>query len=124
MTLITENGHFHREEFACKCGCGGNKINPDLVELLEIIRLRVNKPVIINCGYRCPKHNNAVGGKEHSQHLLGNAADIRVIGLKPIELHNIVEQINTSGKAHVGGLGLYRTFVHVDVREGLARWCG
>ena len=44
--------------------------------LLEPARLLVG-PIIINSGYRSPRVNTLVGGVKNSQHLLGQAADIR-----------------------------------------------
>jgi len=44
--------------------------------LLEPAR-RVVGPIIVNSGYRNPRVNALVGGVKNSQHLLGQAADIR-----------------------------------------------
>lgn len=44
--------------------------------LLEPARQLVG-PIIINSGYRNPRVNSLVGGVKSSQHLLGQAADIR-----------------------------------------------
>ena len=44
--------------------------------LLEPARLLVG-PIIINSGFRNPRVNALVGGVQNSQHLLGQAADIR-----------------------------------------------
>jgi len=44
--------------------------------LLEPARLEVG-PIIINSGFRCEAVNRRVGGVRNSQHLLGQAADIR-----------------------------------------------
>ena len=44
--------------------------------LLEPARQAVG-PIIINSGYRNPRVNTLVGGVSNSQHLLGQAADIR-----------------------------------------------
>ncbi|EFB70384.1 hypothetical protein PROVRUST_08483, partial [Providencia rustigianii DSM 4541] len=41
------------------------------------------KPVYVVSGRRCAKHNKAVGGAEHSQHLLGTAGDIKVKDVTP-----------------------------------------
>ena len=116
--------NFNREEFACHCGCGSDNINMALISALEIIRKKVGKPITVNCGMRCAKHNAVVGGVKNSQHLLGLAADIKVQGMTPRQLHYIIECLHNSGATHIGGLGLYNTFVHVDVRAGTARWCG
>lgn len=44
--------------------------------LLEPARLEVG-PIIVNSGFRCEAVNCRVGGVSNSQHLLGQAADIR-----------------------------------------------
>ena len=44
--------------------------------LLEPARLIVG-PIIINSGFRCETVNRKVGGVKNSQHLIGQAADIR-----------------------------------------------
>ena len=45
-------------------------------QLLEPARLIVG-PIIINSGFRCEAVNRKVGGVHNSQHLIGQAADIR-----------------------------------------------
>ena len=44
--------------------------------LLEPARLLIG-PILINSGFRNPRVNALVGGVQNSQHLLGQAADIR-----------------------------------------------
>ena len=46
--------------------------------VLEPIRNHFNSPVIVNCMYRSPLLNKAVGGVATSQHVKGQAADITV----------------------------------------------
>jgi uncharacterized protein YcbK (DUF882 family) len=109
--------YFKPQEFACKC-CGQVKTNSILLNLLDSIREQLNEPVYINSGYRCEKHNAEVDGKKQSQHLLGNAADIHVKSLTPKQLYNFLEK-----EYDIPGMGLYNTFVHIDVRTtGKARW--
>lgn len=47
------------------------------VAILQPLRDKVGKPIIINSGYRCPAVNARVGGADKSAHLYGRAADIR-----------------------------------------------
>lgn len=110
--------HFKRSEFACKDACGFDDVDPILVLLLEDIREYFDAPVIVHSGCRCPRHNHAVGGAKHSQHLLGKAADITVQGHTPDEVADVIE----SRYPQSGGLGRYDSFTHVDVRKTLARW--
>lgn len=51
-----------------------------LVEkILDPLRERWGAPIIVSSGYRCPKLNRAVGGAKTSQHMTGQAADIRTV---------------------------------------------
>ena len=45
--------------------------------LLEPAREAIGCPIIINSGFRNPRVNALVGGVKNSQHLVGQAADIR-----------------------------------------------
>ena len=47
-------------------------------QVLEPLRVWLGKPVVINSGYRCSQLNQLVGGVSNSQHLTGEAADIRL----------------------------------------------
>lgn len=109
--------NFKRSEFACKCGCGVNHIQAELVDKLQLIRDEVGKPVHINSGVRCGPHNKAVGGKPSSYHLLGKAADIRVAGMSTEALYAIARRI-----PGLKGFGLYNGFLHVDTRRNRAIW--
>lgn len=121
--MLQLSDHFSSHEFACRCGCGEKDVSPKLITLLELIRARVKAPVLIMSGRRCAKHNAAVGGAKNSQHVRGTAADIQVTGLSPQYLKTVINIIHAQG-THVGGLGVYKTFIHVDVRLGYARWQG
>lgn len=49
------------------------------VSVLEPLRAELGRPITITSGFRCSKLNKAVGGVEHSQHMYGQAADIRIL---------------------------------------------
>jgi uncharacterized protein YcbK (DUF882 family) len=93
-----------------------------VAQQLEILRAALGKPININSGYRSPAHNAAVGGVTNSFHKLGMAADMRVKGLTPKQLHNKIEELIAAGKMTQGGLGLYPTFVHYDIQGKKRRW--
>ena len=48
------------------------------MECLDKIREEYGLPLYISSGYRCPELNKKVGGKEKSQHLKGQAADVNL----------------------------------------------
>jgi uncharacterized protein YcbK (DUF882 family) len=93
-----------------------------LANQLQTLRDYLNKPIKINSGYRSPKHNKAVGGSKNSQHVLGKASDIVVKGMKPEEVALIIERLISEGNMLQGGIGIYNTFVHYDIRRTKARW--
>ena len=114
---MTKN--FSRKEFECKCGCGSNRIDPLLVETLQVIRDTAGGALTVTSGVRCPRHNSKVGGVPDSQHVLGKAADI-VWGRPAGDLYNIIYRLYRQGKIqHLGFLKLYseKNFVHIDVRH-------
>ena len=112
---LTKN--FKSTEFDCKCSnCNKTTIDLDLPNMLQKIRDHFKKPVLINSGYRCSKHNSSVGGAYNSKHKTGQAADIRINGVKPLEIAKYAESIG------VLGIGLYDTFVHVDTRTKKSFW--
>ena len=93
-----------------------------LANQLQILRNFIAKPITVNSGYRSPSHNKRVGGSINSQHLLGKAADIVVEDMKPIDVYNTIENLIEKGDMLQGGLSLYPTFVHYDIRKTKARW--
>lgn len=109
--------HFTGAEFRCKDGTKEFLYCPNLIELLEKIRKRLNAPIIINSGYRTPEWNAKVGGAECSYHVKGMAADIVVRGHTTKEVAKIASEI----LGNRGGVIRYTNFVHVDVREGYYR---
>jgi len=110
--------YFSREEFACECGCGFAAVDKELLDLLNLVRERFGRPITINSGCRCEKHNKKVGGKPESYHLKGMAADIVIGQVDPA----IVFAFFDSVFPHKLGLGNYDTFTHVDSRSYKARW--
>ena len=112
--------NFKLREFACQDGSDPVFVSPELVGVLQEIRDHFGKPVNINSGYRTATHNKKVDGAAQSQHLYGMAADISIAGVSPIMIASYVETLMPKK----GGIGIYKTFVHVDVREQKSRWNG
>lgn len=105
--------NFRRSEFACKDGCGFDDIDLKVVQALQELRDKLNKPIHILSGCRCPAHNAAVGGAGGSQHMLGKAVDITIRDMAPPDVANYVERNN---KAFTnGGIGRYPGFTHCDI---------
>ncbi len=93
-----------------------------LAESLQVLRDYFGVPISINSGYRSPARNKAVGGVPNSQHVKGMAADIVVKGKSPKEVATAIFKLQNEGKMKKGGVGLYNTFVHYDIRGNNVRW--
>lgn len=124
MGDLTKN--FSLKEFACR----NDVWVPDmymenvqeLAKNLQELAYFINVPIYINSGYRTPQYNKSISGSEKSQHLYAKAADIRAKNIKPVCLHTIIEGLIKVGNMKQGGLGLYDSFVHYDIRGIKARW--
>lgn len=112
--------HFTVREFACKDGSDAVFVSPELICILKAIRSYFGRAVTITSGYRTPTHNTKEGGAAYSRHLYGMAADIKVSGIEPAKVYAYAEQLLPSS----GGIGLYKSWVHIDVRESKERWKG
>lgn len=104
--------YFRVGEFACKDGSQPVFIDSYLVTILDILRAKIGRPVIINSGYRTPAQNAKVGGAKYSYHTRGMAADIRADGMTAKELANKLDAIVPNGC----GIIVYKNWVHFDVR--------
>ena len=121
------NNYFSRSEFACKCGCGFNTIDVELLRLLTKVREYFNEPVTITSGCRCREYNEEVQRIENenyvpysskSKHMQGIAADIKVKNVTPAAVYEFIN--NYAPNKY--GLKAYNSFTHVDVRENKVRW--
>jgi uncharacterized protein YcbK (DUF882 family) len=99
--------------------------NPRTFDVLHTMLAKLNRPssvIQILSGYRTQETNDALresgttNAAEHSQHIEGNALDIRVPGIPAVQLRNAALSLGA------GGVGYYpkSQFIHVDtgpVRE-------
>lgn len=112
--------HFQVKEFACSDGTDTVFVSTELAGVLEKLRVHFGRPVRVLSGYRTEAKNKAVGGAAYSRHKYGMAADISVEGTAPSAVASYAETLLPDR----GGIGVYATFVHVDVRSVRSRWTG
>ena len=119
---VSISEHFKSTDFDCKCtreSCLDTIIDDDLIESLEDF-WALSQAFYIDSGFRCMEHNEEVKGAPNSQHLLGKAADCRSkLSYNGNLMARMAEDVDRFKK---GGIGIYPNFVHVDVRQGPARW--
>lgn len=108
---------FKVREFACKDGSDAIRVAVELVGILQHLRAHFGLPVTITSGYRTSMYNAKVGGSPNSQHVQGRAADIQIRGIEPQKIYDYMHHVIDWH----GGLGLYATFVHIDVHTK-RRW--
>lgn len=106
--------YFKVKEFACKDGSQVVFIDDYLCTILDILRNKLGKPIIITSGYRTPWWNEKSGGAKYSYHMRGMAADIKVNGMSAKELAKELDKIVPNGC----GIIVYNSWVHFDVRDG------
>ena len=103
--------HFSPAEFRCKCGCGAGveKMDSDLLMMLDAVRDRAGIPLVLSSAYRCPAHNRAVGGIEASAHARGHAVDI-----KCLNSHTRFLILQAALEAGFRRIELAPTWIHLD----------
>jgi len=99
--------NFKLDEFNCKCG--KNKMDKDFLSKLNQARIISGIPYIITSGYRCQRHNKAVGGKSTSSHMKGLACDILADTSRKRSL--ILSGLIKAGFTRIG---IGYNFIHVD----------
>ncbi len=92
----------------------GGYIDSALVLKLERLREYCGFPLIITSGYRSPNRNIEVGGATESLHLKGQAVDVSIKGFSSSMLYRLVKGAFVVG---FGGIILYPSHVHLDIRE-------
>lgn len=108
---------FTKKEVACK-HCGEFYYDQESMDALQELRDAWGKPIVLDCGHRCPVHNAKVGGVESSQHL-----KIAFDCVCPADEQEAF--IEAAKQAGFRGVGRYpsRGFVHLDM--GIERsWRG
>jgi uncharacterized protein YcbK (DUF882 family) len=126
--------HFTVEEFDCHDGTKVQKRDYNGLEYLcrtylEPMRKKYG-PVKVMSGFRTKSYNAKIGGASKSYHVYtehdGNdqAADIICARGTPRQWHSTLNWIRTHARGGRGGLGLYGTFCHIDLRDYKADWRG
>jgi hypothetical protein len=128
-----------QSQIMCPCGCGKNDLDSEIYMDLDRIRMKIGRPLNINSGCRCKKHDldiylaqikarwikgeldadeyhrlnlEEVEKERTSSHITSLAVDLRVNGSK--EREEIVATIYGMNRG-IHRIGIARTFVHFDI---------
>lgn len=110
--------HFTREEFRCKCGkyCSGYpaQMRRQAVLLADRAREHFGKPGYVVSGLRCRQHNADVGGVANSQHMYGEAVDLRI---QNVDADTLLEFFRKQPEVRYA-YKINETNVHFDIPKG------
>ncbi len=100
-----------------KSGCGSDivYVHPALLVALQSLRDEFG-PIKVNSWYRSIEWNTRIQGERESKHLWGMAVDIVPLECSQAKLREGL------AKYDLGGVGLYKTFTHIDVFGKDRRW--
>lgn len=111
--------YFTREEFKCKCGgqfCDGYpaEMQEAVVKIADSAREHFGRPALVISGLRCKQWNAHEGGVANSQHMYGEAIDLRIDGVSAEELRQFV----STQPGHRYSYCINSTNVHFDIPKG------
>lgn len=123
-TPISKHFNYEEFEFSIKANELGidNRIKSEKVRyairllvlnLLEPLRIIVNRPLILTSGYRCPALNKEIGKAKNSQHLLGEASDIHCESTMDVLF---LAQIVIKNRLPFDQMILYNSFLHLSFK--------
>ena len=103
--------YFKLSDFDCQ-ETGNNEMSEEFLEKLDELRHKCGFPFIITSGYRDKTHSIEARKAKAGTHAKGIASDIRINNGN--EAYEIIKQAQSMGFT---GIGLAKTFVHVDTRK-------
>lgn len=111
--------HFKREEFRCKCNglyCNGFPAEPQpgMVYLADAAREYFGRPGHVVSGLRCAVWNRKQGGVENSQHMYGEAVDLRIDGVSAADMLAFIKRQPGVRYAYA----INSTNVHIGIHYG------
>ena len=117
-TFWDEIRYFTREEFRCKCGgryCNGYpaEMQEAVVKIADSARAHFGRPAHVISGLRCERWNAHEGGVANSQHMYGEAIDLRIDGVGSEELRQFV----ATQPGHRYSYCINSTNVHFDINK-------
>ena len=110
--------YFTRAEFKCKCGgryCDGYpaEMQEAVVKIADSARAHFGRPAHVISGLRCRQWNAHEGGVANSQHMYGEAIDLRIDGVDSETLRQFV----ATQPGHRYSYCINSTNVHFDINK-------
>jgi zinc D-Ala-D-Ala carboxypeptidase len=112
--------NFSKSEFRCK-ETGENGMQPEFMALLQQLRNRYGKPMLISSGYRSPRHSIEARKAQAGTHAQGIACDVAVSGADAQLLVKLALDLGFTGIGVSQKAGGAR-FIHLDTAPRRAIW--
>lgn len=114
--------HLQHYEFQCRCtfdDCTYTLISQDLISAWNALRKSHGKPLLINSGYRCQRHNSnpIIKGVNHSRHKSGHAIDIYTGGFDDAQTIDFIDR----AELHFDYVKVYTKFIHCHTEPDTAK---
>ena len=110
--------YFTKEEFVCKC-CGVEDMDFTFMLDLDAMRAKRGKKMKPSSGYRCKKHNKAVGGSPMSFHTSTQRRKAKAVDF-PIRYASAYDLLKLAFEFFFYGIGIDQRgdgrFLHFDKR--------
>ncbi|GAL26779.1 hypothetical protein JCM19239_5280 [Vibrio variabilis] len=116
MSMVSTK-HFHPDtdgKLRCTCGCGQYHVKQHALDQLQQVRDVLNRPLTVTSGYRCERHPEERCKPVPGQHNKGVAFDVAIVGGA-----QRYEVIKAGLQCGATGIGVAKTFVHLDWRDGV-----
>lgn len=112
--------NFAKSEFDCK-ETGENGMQHEFMQLLQALRTRYGKPMVITSGYRSPRHSVEARKAQPGTHAQGIACDVLVSGGDALLIVKIAIDLGFTGIGVSQKAGSPR-FIHLDIAPRHAIW--
>lgn len=120
IPAVVEPKYFKRLEFeCCTPPCKLEDLDSYALEKLDKLRELCGFPLMLNCAYRSVEHDKSKGRSGNSYHCCGRAFDIYCTDSS--KRFRIIQAAFIAG---FNGIGVYKTFIHVDDRNVGCIWYG
>lgn len=111
--------HFNEDELRCTCGCELMEFSDKAVQHLEELRIKLDAPIHITSGYRCPEHNANVSSTgrtgPHTFTTDDNmTVDIGVSGVKAFNILKLAPELGFTGFGIKQNGPHSGRFIHLD----------
>lgn len=123
--MAVSTNHFNPNsdpKLLCTCDnilCDKRSVKQDVLNMLECVRLDIDRPMIVTSGGRCKNHPNEIHRRTPADHQKGQGVDIAVSGG-----YQRAQLVKAGIDAGFNAIGVAKGFVHLGHRpnEPLVMW--